>query len=73
MDGEPATFCIGLFCASVGRDLAATSEKLALLCYLVDITKSSIYGGLDVLIHAEQVGWVIRVLEGHQPCVVGPV
>jgi hypothetical protein len=55
------------------RNLAATSEKLALPYYLVDITVTSLYGGLDVLIHVEEVSRVVLVLERHQPLIVSPV
>src|SRR5579864_4491438 len=55
------------------RNLAATSKKLALPCSPVDIAVTSLCGGLDVLIHAEEIRWIVLVLDGGQALVVVPI
>jgi hypothetical protein len=58
---------------STTKNSAATSEKLALPCSPVDIAVAALCGGLDVLIHAKEIGGIVRTLDGRQALVVVPI
>jgi hypothetical protein len=55
------------------RNAAATSKKLALPSKPVDIAVTSLDGRLDVLIHTEEIGWIVLALDGRQALIVVPV
>src|SRR5712691_5187947 len=67
------TCCLLLSLCLSYRNLVAASKKLALPCSPVDIPVAALYGGLDVLIHAEEIGGIVRALDGRQALVVVPI
>src|SRR6266516_2346030 len=66
------TCCLLLFLLSQ-RNWVAASKKLALPCSPVDSPVAALCGGLDVLIHAKEIGGIVLALDGRQALVVVPI
>src|SRR5438128_6137877 len=67
------TCCLLLYLCPSHRNWAAASKKLTLPCSPVDIPVASLCDGLDVLIHAKEIGGIVRALDGCQALVVVPI
>lgn len=55
------------------KNTGVASKKLALSCSPIDSPVAALYGGLDVLIHTKEIGWIVRPLDGRQALIVVPI
>src|SRR5438105_10404431 len=67
------TCCLLLYLCPGHRNWAAASKKMALPCSPVAMPVVALCCGLDVLIHAKEIGGIVLALDGRQALVIVPV
>src|ERR1700693_773802 len=65
--------CFSFYLCPGHRNRAAASKKLTLPRSPVAVPVAALWGGLDVLIHAKEIGGIVLALDSRKAFVVVPV